>query len=240
MPVTRVASGPDALELPPDNQGVIARVLHGSLGRKREHQAGRRTIRGTGGAGRDLRYAALLNVPDAPVALVQVAAFHVTSAAPHVVPPTTGGVNDAAFASSETRICLVAVASTMFWTVTDAAVAAVLEVTLVTLNVTPAGTVTLACSLTVAVSVVVWLVSVKVTDCCAKAGVLPSSIAPTTDTRTHSFLIQNTPPKSSMDVEPASARQRACRGAAVRSCGGEHAVIGLPSTLDSRLPFGTP
>jgi len=136
-------------------------------------------------------YAELLNVPAAPVAFVQVDAFQLTSPAPHVVDPTTGGVNDAAFACSDTRICLVAVARTMFCTITEAAVAAVDELTFVTLNVTPAGTVTLACSLTFAVSVVVWLVSVNVTDCCAKAGELSAiSIAPTADTRKRSFPIQ--------------------------------------------------
>lgn len=59
-------------------------------------------------------YAELLSVPDAPVALVHVAAFHVTSLADQVVAPTTGGVNDAAFACTDTLSCFVDVASTMF------------------------------------------------------------------------------------------------------------------------------
>src|SRR5688572_5211650 len=103
------------------------------------------------------------SVPAAPVAFVQVAAFHDTSAAAHVVAPTTGGVNAAAADCTETRSCLVAVARTMLLTVMLAALAAVLAPTLVTLNVTVDGTVTRACSLTVAVNVVVWLVSGNVT-----------------------------------------------------------------------------
>src|SRR5688500_8318257 len=86
-------------------------------------------------------YAALLRVPVAPVAFVQVAAFHVTSPALHVVAPATGGVKDAAFACSDTLIWFVAAASTMLSTVTDAPVAAVPTPMFVTLNVTPAGTV---------------------------------------------------------------------------------------------------
>ena len=65
-------------------------------------------------------YAALDSVPAAPVPLVQAAAFQLTSPAAHVPAPTTGGVNDAAAACSDTRSCLAAVASTMFVTVTDA------------------------------------------------------------------------------------------------------------------------
>ena len=98
---------------------------------------------------------ALLSVPVDPVAFVQVAAFQVTSDAAQVVAPTEGGVKFSAFASSETLNCLVAVASTIRSTVTDALLAAVAVLTLVTANVIPAGTITLACSLTVAVSVVV-------------------------------------------------------------------------------------
>ncbi len=96
-----------------------------------------------------------LKVPEDPVALVHVAAFHVTSDADQVVAPPTGGVNELAAAWSEILNCFVAVASTMRSTVTDAADAAVLLDTSVTRNVTVAGTITLACSLTVAVSVVV-------------------------------------------------------------------------------------
>jgi hypothetical protein len=78
----------------------------------------------------------------------------------------------------------------MLWTLTEVAAAAVLEETFETLNVTPAGTVTLACSLTFAVSVVVWLVSGRMTDCCADAAALkPRTIAPITDPPTHTFLV---------------------------------------------------
>src|SRR5688500_622440 len=80
---------------------------------------------------------ALLRVPVAPVAFVQVAAFHVTSPALHVVAPATGGVKEAAFACSDTLMRFVAAASTMLSTVTDAPVAAVPAPMFVTLKVTP-------------------------------------------------------------------------------------------------------
>jgi hypothetical protein len=99
------------------------------------------------------------SVPDDPVAFVQVAAFHVTSLADHVVAPTTGGVNELAAAWTETLSCFVAVANTMLSTVTDAAGAAVLLETFPTRKVTDAGTMTRACSLTFAVRIVIWLVS---------------------------------------------------------------------------------
>jgi hypothetical protein len=76
--------------------------------------------------------------------LVQDAAFHDTSPAAHVVAPPTGGVKFAAFAWSDMRSCLVAVASTMLDTVTEAALDAVLAVMSFTVKVTPAGTVTRA------------------------------------------------------------------------------------------------
>ena len=96
-----------------------------------------------------------LRVPLAPVAFVQVAAFHVTSPATHVVAPATGGVKEAALPCTDTFSCFVAVPRTMLETVTDAPDAAVGFVMLVTLKLTPAGTVTVACSLTFAVSSVV-------------------------------------------------------------------------------------
>ena len=99
-------------------------------------------------------YALLLSVPAAPVALVQVAAFHLTSPADHVAEPP-GAVNPGVSACTDTFNCLVAVASTMFEMVTAAPDAVVEPVTSFTLNVTPDGKVTRACSLTTAVSTVV-------------------------------------------------------------------------------------
>lgn len=99
-------------------------------------------------------YELLLNVPLEPVALVQVAAFHVMSDALHVVAETTDGVKLEPAAWTETLSCLAADARTMLSIVTLALLAAVLALTLVTLNVTPAGTVTRACSETLAVIVV--------------------------------------------------------------------------------------
>src|SRR5688572_30993854 len=72
----------------------------------------------------------------------------------------------------ETFSFLVAVDNTMLLADTDALLAAVLAATLVTLNVTPTGTDTCACSLTVAVSVVVWLLSGSTTAVCAIATLL--------------------------------------------------------------------
>jgi hypothetical protein len=100
-------------------------------------------------------YAALLRVPLDPVALVQVAAFQLTSLADHVVAPPTGGVNDAALACRDTLSCFAADAVTIWSMVTVAALAVVLTPMLVTLNVIPDGTTTRACSLTVADTVVV-------------------------------------------------------------------------------------
>lgn len=100
-------------------------------------------------------YDALLSVPAAPAAFVHDAAFQLTSPAAHVVAPPTGGVKDAAFACSDTLSCLLAVARTMFVMLTDAALALVDAATFVTLRLTPAGTLTAACSLTFAVRVVV-------------------------------------------------------------------------------------
>ena len=96
-----------------------------------------------------------LNTPVIPVARVQVAAFQDTSPADHVVAPTAGGVNDAAAAWTEILSCFVAVASTIRSTVTLTALAGVPLPTLVTANDTLAGTITRACSLTVAVRSVV-------------------------------------------------------------------------------------
>jgi hypothetical protein len=99
--------------------------------------------------------AALLSVPDDPAAAVQVAAFQVTSVADQVVPPGDGGVNDAPLAFTDTRSCLVAEASTIWSMLIEAPLATVLEATSVTLNVIPAGTTILACSLTMTETVVV-------------------------------------------------------------------------------------
>ncbi len=106
-----------------------------------------------------LKRTPLTHEPPPPFGVV-----HETSVADQVVAPLTDGVKDAAFAISEILSCLVAVASTMFATVMLASLAVVSAVTLVTLNAMAAGTVTVACSLTLAVSVVVWLVSGSVTD----------------------------------------------------------------------------
>jgi len=119
----------------------------------------------------------LLNVPARPAAVFHVAAFHDTSLAVQVVAPATGGVNVAAFAFNESRSCLVADDSTIWSIVTAAAIAAVATPTFVTLNVMPAGTATLACSLTVTDTVVVWLVSGSTTVVCADAD--PLHITPT-------------------------------------------------------------
>ena len=82
----------------------------------------------------------------------------------------------------------------MLSTVSDAADAAVLPETLVTVKLTPAGTVTRACSLTVAVNVVVWLVSVRLTDCCAKAlGATPSTMAAPSIVLTKQLILIQTP-----------------------------------------------
>ena len=115
--------------------------------------------------------------------------FQLTSPAAQVVASATEGVNDAAPACSEILSCLVAVASTMVSTVTFAAPAAVFAATLVTLNVTPAGTVTCACSLTLAVRVVVWLESGRVTVVCAEAKpAVMTTNATTPDVRTNAVL----------------------------------------------------
>jgi hypothetical protein len=95
----------------------------------------------------------------------------------------------------------------MLWTVTDVAAVAVVDDTFVTLNVTPAGTVTLACSLTFAVNVVVWLVSGRMTDCCAEAVALePSTSAPITDPRRHTFLMLVIEHSSKLKLDENGAR----------------------------------
>ena len=111
--------------------------------------------------------AAWLSVPAAPDAAVQAAAFHDTSEAGQVVSPAVGGVNAAAFAFSETRSCFEAEASTTWSIVTVVAAAAVAAPTFDTENEIPEGTATRACSLTVTDTVVVWLVSGRVTVDCA-------------------------------------------------------------------------
>jgi hypothetical protein len=102
---------------------------------------------------------ALLSVPAVPVPLLHVLAPQVTSLAVHVAAPPTGGVNDAVSAWSEIRSCRVADDSTMLVTVIEAALDAVLLATSFTMKLAVEGKVTRACSLTVAVNVVVWLVS---------------------------------------------------------------------------------
>ncbi len=98
--------------------------------------------------------AAALRLPEAPVPFDQLAAFHVTSEADQVVPEPPGAVNEAAFAWSDTRSCLVADASTIWSIVTAAADALVALATSLTVKTTVAGTITRACSLTVAENVV--------------------------------------------------------------------------------------
>jgi hypothetical protein len=138
-------------------------------------------------------YVALLKVPAVPVALVHVAAFHVTSDAFHVAAPL-GGVKAAAFAWSDILSCLRAVESTTPVAETDVAVAAVDVATLPTLNVTALGTVTLACSDTVAVTVVVWLVLGRATLTCAhKALGAARNNPPMANARTSCALINLLP-----------------------------------------------
>ena len=114
-------------------------------------------------------YASLASVPAAPVPPVQLAAAQLTSDAAHVIALSTDGVKLAAAACTDILSCLVAESSTMPVTVTLAASAAVELLMSTTLNVTPVGTVTVACSDTSAVSVVDWLVSGSVTVVCAQA-----------------------------------------------------------------------
>jgi hypothetical protein len=111
----------------------------------------------------------LLRVPALPEAFCHWCgpppgpAVQVTSDADQVVAPGVGGVNDAAFAISEIRSCFVAVVSTMFCTVIGELSWLEFAFTFVTLNDTPAGSVTLACSTTAAVIVVVCAVPGSVT-----------------------------------------------------------------------------
>ena len=97
----------------------------------------------------------LLNVPALPAADVQAAAVHERSSADQVTSPLIGGVNEGAFARSESRSCFEAVDKTIWSTVTATSVATVGLPTFVTMNATVEGTVTLACSLTDTETVVV-------------------------------------------------------------------------------------
>src|ERR1700730_18655350 len=107
----------------------------------------------------------------------------------HVVPPATEGVNDKLPATTEICSCLVADARVMLVTVTAAA-ALVIAAVFVTLNVTLAGTVIRACSLTFAVSVVDCELSGKLTVACAEASPAVMMLNATTmDERTNAFLI---------------------------------------------------
>jgi hypothetical protein len=134
-------------------------------------------------------YAELLSVPVLPTAFAQVAAFQLTSPAAQVGPP--GEVKVEALACRETRSCLLAVARTMLLTVTAADGAAVLDATLTTLKLTFAGTVTRACSLTLAVKVVDWLVSGRDTGVCADApAAIPTTKADASAGRTHALHIK--------------------------------------------------
>ena len=118
---------------------------------------------------------ALLSVPEAPTAFTQALGpfpgplFQLMSAADQVVAPTSGGVNDAALAITEILSCLVAVDSTIFAALTVRFPVPVLAETFVTVNDVADGTVTLTCSGTAAVSIVVWVVSANVTAVCAPA-----------------------------------------------------------------------
>src|SRR3984893_2260525 len=116
-------------------------------------------------------------------------ASQLTSLDAHVVPPATDGVNDKLPATTEICSCLVADARVMLVTVTAAA-ALVIAAVFVTLNVTLAGTVILACSLTFAVSVVDCELSGKLTVACAEASPAVTMLsAMTMDERTKAFLI---------------------------------------------------
>src|SRR3984893_9737314 len=116
-------------------------------------------------------------------------ASQLTSLDAHVVPPATDGVNDKLPATTEICSCLVADARVMLVTVTAAA-ALVIAAVFVTLNVTLAGTVILACSLTLAVRSVDCEVSGKKTVACAEASPAVTMLSATTiDERTNAFLI---------------------------------------------------
>jgi hypothetical protein len=99
-------------------------------------------------------YVLLLSVPADPVAFVHVAAFQLTAEAAQVTLPA-GCVKFAALAWSDSFSCLVADARTSDVAETDTALATVAVSISVTLKVTLEGTVTSACSETLAVSVVV-------------------------------------------------------------------------------------
>jgi hypothetical protein len=126
--------------------------------------------------------------------LVQDPAAHDTSEADQLGALGTGGVKLAASAFSDSRSCLVAVANTMFETLTVAALEFVELVISPTVNVTPFGKLTRACSPTLAVSVVVWLVSARVTVVCAAADAAAnaSNAAPASMSRTHARRVNCT------------------------------------------------
>ncbi|MEO8259272.1 MAG: hypothetical protein ABI868_18140 [Acidobacteriota bacterium] len=122
-------------------------------------------------------------------AFEKVAAAQVTLLETHVA-PAPDEVNESASGVIVIASCLVAVASAMLSTVTEAAAALVIAEVLVTANVMPAGTVTRACSLTVAVRVVVWLESGNDTAVCAEATPAESAaMATMTAVRTNTFFI---------------------------------------------------
>jgi hypothetical protein len=74
--------------------------------------------------------------------------------------------------------------------VTEAPLAAVFAETFVTVNVTPAGTVTRACSLTFAVNVVVCVLSGRATVVCARATTgAKTAVAARTAVHKHFFII---------------------------------------------------
>ena len=114
-------------------------------------------------------------MPDLPAAAVHDAAFHDTSPAAHVVAPTFGGVKVEAPPFKEILNCAVVDARTIWLTVTVAAGATVLVLTLLTGNVTPAGTVTRALSVTFAAAAVTRLVSGRTTNVCAETPRVPAA-----------------------------------------------------------------
>lgn len=114
-------------------------------------------------------YEAALSVPPTPVPAVHAAALHETSPEVHVVAPATGGAKDGAPARSEIDSWRVSDTSTTWASVTLTGFDGVAVATSATLNAMPAGTMTLACSSTVTVAIVVWLVSGNTTVVCADA-----------------------------------------------------------------------
>jgi hypothetical protein len=107
--------------------------------------------------------AELLNVPAEPVAPVHVTAPQDTSEADHVGVPACGGVNREVLALSDNRMPVLVVCRVNSSTATLSIVDDVCAFTLVTAKSAVVGMVTVACSSTLTVRPVVWLVSGRMT-----------------------------------------------------------------------------